>query len=41
MKEAEDSFQPGWKTRARLLYWPGLKSILGAIVCNSDEKAAR
>lgn len=37
--------QSGWKTplreRARLLYWPGLKSILEAIVCNSDKKAAR
>lgn len=29
------------RERARLLYWPGLKSILEAIVCNSDEKAAR
>lgn len=26
---------------ARLHYWPGLKSILEAIVCNTDEKAAR
>lgn len=27
--------------RARLHYWSGLKSILEAIVCNSNEKAAR
>lgn len=44
-ERGRELFHLSWKTplqeRARLHYWSGLKSILEAIVCNSNEKAAR
>lgn len=45
MKGDKDSFSSAGRRRcaerAPIAYWPGLKSILEAIVCNSDVKAAR